>query len=569
MIVFKKLTYKNFLSTGDQETTIYLNKDKATLVVGHNGSGKSTMLDALSFALFGKAHRAISKGQLVNSINNKKLLATIEFSVGTNEYKIIRGAKPNIFEIYQNGKLLNQESHARDYQKLLETNVLKLNHKSFHQVVVLGSSNFIPFMQLPTYQRRLVVEELLDINVFSKMNVILKEKFNVLKSEIKETEHQIEILEEKITLTNKHLSELTSLDDDKKNQLKSDIESLQEEIETLVEKQKQLQEDINKPGPDRVELDQLSEKRKKLVSLGGQIKGKIQNNKSQKKFFEVHTSCPTCKQEMSQEMRTSSINELNEKIKETEAGIGELDAEIEKVEEKHKKVSDFLYEIQQKAGDLTRVTGNITSTQSRVTTLQERLDTPSADTTKTKSELSKLENNLQDKQITKLNQTEEKAYFDALYELLRDTGIKTKIIKEYLPVMNNLINKHLQTLDFFVSFNLDENFVETIKSRYRDEFTYPSFSEGEKQRIDLALLFSWRQIAKMKNSANTNLLMLDETFDSSLDADGVDNLLKILYTLDEGTNTFIISHKQDLLDGKFPAKIEFEKQNNFSKIKKN
>ena len=287
MIVFKKLTYKNFLSTGDQETTIYLNKDKATLVVGHNGSGKSTMLDALSFALFGKAHRAISKGQLVNSINNKKLLATIEFSVGSNEYKIIRGAKPNIFEIYQNGKLLNQESHARDYQKLLETNVLKLNHKSFHQVVVLGSSNFIPFMQLPTYQRRLVVEELLDINVFSKMNVILKEKFNVLKSEIKETEHQIEILEEKITLTNKHLSELTSLDDDKKNQLKSDIESLQEEIKTLVEKQKQLQEDMNKPGPDRVELDRLSEKRKKLVSLGGQIKGKIQNNKSQKKFFEI------------------------------------------------------------------------------------------------------------------------------------------------------------------------------------------------------------------------------------------------------------------------------------------
>ena len=569
MIVFKKLTYKNFLSTGDQETTIYLNKDKATLVVGHNGSGKSTMLDALSFALFGKAHRAISKGQLVNSINNKKLLATIEFSVGSNEYKIIRGAKPNIFEIYQNGKLLNQESHARDYQKLLETNVLKLNHKSFHQVVVLGSSNFIPFMQLPTYQRRLVVEELLDINVFSKMNVILKEKFNVLKSEIKETEHQIEILEEKITLTNKHLSELTSLDDDKKNQLKSDIESLQEEIKTLVEKQKQLQEDMNKPGPDRVELDRLSEKRKKLVSLGGQIKGKIQNNKSQKKFFEIHTSCPTCKQEMSQEMRTSSINELDEKIKETEEGIGELDAEIEKVEEKHKKVSDFLYEIQQKASDLTRVTGNITSTQSRVTTLQERLDTPSADTTKTKSELSELENNLQDEQTTKLNQTEEKAYFDALYELLRDTGIKTKIIKEYLPVMNNLINKHLQTLDFFVSFNLDENFVETIKSRYRDEFTYPSFSEGEKQRIDLALLFSWRQIAKMKNSANTNLLMLDETFDSSLDADGVDNLLKILYTLDEGTNTFIISHKQDLLDGKFPAKIEFEKQNNFSKIKKN
>ena len=569
MIVFKKLTYKNFLSTGDQETTIYLNKDKATLVVGHNGSGKSTMLDALSFALFGKAHRAISKGQLINSINNKKLLTTIEFSVGTNEYKIIRGAKPNIFEIYQNGKILNQESHARDYQKLLETNVLKLNHKSFHQVVVLGSSNFIPFMQLPTYQRRLVVEELLDINVFSKMNVILKEKFNVLKSEIKETEHQIELLDEKITLTNKHLTELTSLDDDKKKQLADDIKTLEEEFLQLIEKQKQLQEDINKPGPDKVQLDKLSLTRKKLVSLGGQIKGKIETNKNQKAFFEEHSTCPTCKQEMSQEMRTSSITELDKKIEETEKGIGELDTEIEKVESKHKEVSDFLYEIQNKASDLTRVTGNITSTQSKITTLQERLNTPSADTTNTKSELGKLKDNLQSEQTTKLNQTEEKAYFDALYELLRDTGIKTKIIKEYLPVMNNLINKHLQTLDFFVSFNLDENFVETIKSRYRDEFTYPSFSEGEKQRIDLALLFSWRQIAKMKNSANTNLLMLDETFDSSLDADGVDNLLKILYTLDEGTNTFIISHKQDLLDGKFPAKIEFEKQNNFSKIKKN
>ena len=569
MIVFKKLTYKNFLSTGDQETTIYLNKDKATLVVGHNGSGKSTMLDALSFALFGKAHRAISKGQLINSINNKKLLTTIEFSVGTNEYKIIRGAKPNIFEIYQNGKLLNQESHARDYQKLLETNVLKLNHKSFHQVVVLGSSNFIPFMQLPTYQRRLVVEELLDINVFSKMNVILKEKFNVLKNEIKETEHQIELLEEKIILTSIHLTELTSLDDDKKKQLADDIKTLEEEFLQLTEKQKQLQEDINKPGPDKVQLDKLSLTRKKLVSLGGQIKGKIETNKNQKAFFEEHSTCPTCKQEMSQEMRTSSITELDKKIKETEKGIGELDIEIEKVESKHKEVSDFLYEIQNKASDLTRVTGNITSTQSKITTLQERLNTPSADTTNTKSELSELKDNLQSEQTTKLNQTEEKAYFDALYELLRDTGIKTKIIKEYLPVMNNLINKHLQTLDFFVSFNLDENFVETIKSRYRDEFTYPSFSEGEKQRIDLALLFSWRQIAKMKNSANTNLLMLDETFDSSLDADGVDNLLKILYTLDEGTNTFIISHKQDLLDGKFPAKIEFEKQNNFSKIKKN
>lgn len=569
MIVFKKLTYKNFLSTGDQETTIYLNKDKATLVVGHNGSGKSTMLDALSFSLFGKPHRGINKGQLVNTINNKQLLTTVEFSVGRNEYKIIRGVKPNIFEIYQNGKLLNQESHARDYQKLLETNVLKLNHKSFHQVVVLGSSNFIPFMQLPTYQRRLVVEELLDINVFSKMNVILKEKFNALKSEIKDTATAIQMLNEKISLSNKHLSELTSFDDEKKNQIRDDIKEFEKEVAALVTRQAQIQTELQEPGPDKVELDRLSVHRRKLVGLSGQIKGKLSGYKNQKKFFEENTTCPTCKQEMSQEIRQSSIAKLNEDIDKTEEGLGGCETACDETDAKYNTANEFIQNIQSKARDLTRVTGNITSAQSKITTLTERLNKPSVDTTKGQELINKLNEDKIASLETRDSLSETKTYFDALYELLKDTGIKTKIIKEYLPVMNNLINKHLQVLDFFVSFNLDENFVETIKSRYRDEFTYPSFSEGEKQRIDLALLFSWRQIAKMKNSANTNLLMLDETFDSSLDADGVENLLKILYTLGEDTNTFIISHKQDLLDGKFPAKIEFEKQNNFSKIKKN
>jgi DNA repair exonuclease SbcCD ATPase subunit len=580
MIVFKKLTYKNFLSTGDQPTTIYLNKDQATLVVGQNGSGKSTMLDALSFGLFGKPHRSINKGQLVNSINNKNLLVTVDFSIGSIDYHIIRGAKPNKFEIYRNGKLLNQESHARDYQKILETNILKLNHKSFHQVVVLGSSNFVPFMQLSTWHRRQVIEELLDINVFTKMNNILKDKYNILRAELKETEHTIEILNEKIVLTNQHLLELNALDEEKKKELTEDIKTLEGEVNQLIERQKDLQDMINKPGPTKIDLDKLTGKRKKLVSLGGQIKGKVDSNKKQKKFFEENHSCPTCKQEMSQEMRTSSITELNKKIKETEDGINELDLEIEKVEKEHTDVSDFLYHIQSKASELTRVTGNITTTNSKISKLKEKVDKPSADTSKNEEELNNLKIDKLGALEKKSNQVEKKSYYDALYELLKDTGIKTKIIREYLPVMNNLINKYLQVLDFFVSFHLDENFDETIKSRYRDEFSYSSFSEGEKQRIDLALLFSWRQIAKMKNSANTNLLMLDETFDSSLDADGVDNLLKILYTLDDNndlhfssskapatTNTFIISHKQDLLDGKFPAKIEFEKQNNFSKIK--
>ena len=569
MIVFKKLTYKNFLSTGDQETTIYLNKDKATLVVGHNGSGKSTMLDALSFALFGKPHRAINKGQLINSINNKRLLVTIEFSVGSNEYKIIRGAKPNIFEIYQNGKMLNQESHARDYQKLLETNVLKLNHKSFHQVVVLGSSNFIPFMQLPTYQRRLVVEELLDINVFSKMNVLLKDKFNNLKSEIKDTEHQITILNEKIRLSHQHLSELTALDDQKKKELQDNVNTLEEEVKQLNSRYLQIGAEIAGPGPDRAELDSLNVKKRKLNSLEGQIGGKITNLTSQKKFFEDNTSCPTCKQEMSQDLRESSIAKFKLDIETTQTGLNELKETLETTEAEYKTLNDRFYELQSLSAEQQRVFKTINDKRTLVGKIQEKINTPSADTSKTEQDLSEFNKSKLQETEKKTNQTELRAYYDALYELLKDTGIKTKIIKEYLPVMNNLINKHLQVLDFFVSFNLDENFDETIKSRYRDEFSYASFSEGEKQRIDLALLFSWRQIAKMKNSANTNLLMLDETFDSSLDADGVDNLLKILYTLDEGTNTFIISHKQDLLDGKFPAKIEFEKQNNFSKIKEN
>ena len=567
MIVFKKLTYKNFLSTGNQETVIYLNKDSSTLVVGSNGAGKSTMLDALSFGLFGKPHRSINKGQLVNSINGKHLVVTVEFSIGTTEYKIIRSAKPTKFEIYRNGKLLNQESHARDYQKILETNILKLNHKSFHQVVVLGSSNFIPFMQLNPWNRRNVIEDLLDIKVFTKMNAILKDKYNILRSEIKDVEHCIEILNEKIKLTNSHISELQSIDDEKKKELVTDKKLLEEERDKLEEKKKELEEKISKGGPDKVEVDKLGAKKKQLVSLEGQIKGKLANLSSQKKFFEDNKECPTCGQDISVELKENAISDYEKDITETESGLTELKDVLEQTETDFENINDAFYEFKNLTSDLIRLGGDIKSKDTMISKLQEKIDKPSEDTSNSKEELNTL--NISKTETTELKNKHltQKAYYDALYELLKDTGIKTKIIKEYLPVMNKLINQYLQVLDFFVSFHLDENFDETIKSRYRDEFTYPSFSEGEKQRIDLALLFSWRQIAKLKNSANTNLLVLDETFDSSLDADGVDNLFKILATLDKNTNTFVISHKQDLLDGKFPAKIEFHKVNNFSKIK--
>ena len=567
MIVFKKLTYKNFLSTGNQETVIYLNKDSSTLVVGSNGAGKSTMLDALSFGLFGKPHRSINKGQLVNSINGKQLLVTVEFSIGPVEYKVIRGVKPAKFEIYQNGKILNQESHARDYQKILESNILKLNHKSFHQVVVLGSSNFIPFMQLNPYNRRNVIEDLLDIKVFTKMNAILKDKYNILKSELKDTEYSIEILNEKIKLKNQHISELRSIDEGKKQELTEDRNALEEQRNSLLEKKKELEQKLQADTPSKVKIDTVGQKKKELTSLEGQIKGKLANLSSHKKFFEENKECPTCGQDISLELKEDAVRNTQADIDKVTTGLGELKAVLEKTETEFEELNDLFYEHKNMSSELIRLNTDITTKDTLIGKLQAKIDKPSEDTSKSEEELNGLNTKKTEAVEEKNEYITQKAYYDALSELLKDTGIKTKIIKEYLPVMNGLINKYLQVLDFFVSFHLDENFDETIKSRHRDEFTYPSFSEGEKQRIDLALLFSWRQIAQMKNSANTNLLILDETFDSSLDADGVDNLFKILATLNKNTNTFVISHKQDILDGRFPAKIEFHKVNNFSKIK--
>ena len=565
MIIFEKLRYKNFLSTGNKQIEIDLNNASATLVVGSNGAGKSTMLDALSFGLFGKPHRNINKTQLVNSINNKATEVEVEFKIGPNNFRVSRGIKPTRFEVYQNGNLLNQESHSRDYQKILENNILKLNHKSFHQVVVLGSSNFVPFMQLPSHQRRTVIEDLLDIGVFTTMNTLVKERSAKLKQQIIKTQSDIRICEESIRLQKKHIKQLQQIDLNQATKNQKKIDELESEKELLIKRNEEIHDNYTEKEPYLSgDIKAVSTKEKTVSSELRENEFTVKGLIKKDKFLADNEVCPTCSQAIDSDFAASERNKLKEEsdkyLKEiSKLGVikNELIRELKEIKEKHSLLTSTLSDI--RINDST--IANIDAQVKRLSSVEE---TQSIDTTKAERELNTQNENFKELSKTSTGQTSIKAYIDAIFELLKDTGIKTKVIRQYLPVMNKLINQYLQILDFFVSFTLDESFNETIKSRYRDEFSYASFSEGEKQRIDLALLFSWRQVARMKNSANTNLLMLDETFDSSLDAEGVDNLLKILYTLKKDTNVLIISHKQDMLDGKFPAKLTFSKQNNFS-----
>ena len=567
MLTFRKLTWQNFLSTGNAESTVYLDRDPSTLIVGANGAGKSTMLDALSYALFGKPHRSINKPQLVNSINNKACLVSVEFEVGNIKYRIVRGMKPNIFEIYRNGKLLNQESHSRDYQKVLEQNILKLNHKSFHQVVVLGSSNFIPFMQLPSYQRRNVIEDLLDIGIFTKMNGVLKEKTNLLRSQMSDADHQLELLKETIKLQNEHLVELKRIDTTQESKRKKEVKRIEDEIYEIESSNTSLQTvyDSEFDGATQAYKDNQS-KRHGLELEKSSLKTKMDAVVDEAKFYDNNNTCPTCAQDISAQLKGDKNTACKHKAKTLSDTYYGVKGEITQIA----SAADDLY---QKVVHLNEVNSSIRQNGVKIAGLRGRVESLEEvveiqDTKEAEEKLNGDREKREGLSTLRAEQSKVSSYLDAIGELLRDTGIKTKVIRQYLPVMNKLINQYLQVLDFFVLFNLDESFNETIKSRHRDEFTYASFSEGEKQRIDLSLLFAWRQIARMKNSANTNLLILDETFDSSMDADGVDNLLKILYTLGDETNVFVISHKQDLLEGKFPRKIEFEKVNNFSQIKK-
>ena len=567
MITFKTLRYKNFLSTGDSFTEISLNRSRSTLVVGQNGSGKSTMLDALSFALFGKAHRNINKPQLINSINNKAMVVEIEFEIGPSQYKIIRGDKPSKFEIWKDSELINQDSHSKEYQKLLEQNILKLNHKSFHQIVVLGSSSFIPFMQLPAQHRREVIEDLLDINVFSQMNTVMKERISVLREKDRLNRSQLELIDEKISTQQEYVQKLQNLTRAQKSDRLAEIQDCTAQIRDLGNKKSGIKE--NESDSYKLEIESFNRKLKEVEKYDHHFKAKQKELRKEIEFYEDNDTCPTCDQSISNELKSEKTEASRKKFDQLDQGRREAKAKILEFGQELDRLTNELDKVQDLIRKDYEINLEINQAQSRITKLQKEIQIIESQTGSVDEAIKQYEEFVQTKSELaeeRLKLVEEKEYNSTIVELLKDTGIKTKIIKQYLPVINNLVNKYLQVLDFFVSFHLDDTFNETIRSRHRDAFSYESFSEGEKQRIDLALLFTWRQVAKMKNSVATNLLILDETFDSSLDADGVDNLTNILNTLDDDTNVFIISHKGDKLDGKFEDKIEFIKSKNFSKV---
>ena len=570
MIIFEAIRWKNFLSTGNNWTEINLIKSKSTLVIGQNGAGKSTMLDAISFALFGRAHRNITKSQLINSINNKNCEVEVKFTIGKSKFRVLRGIKPNTFEIWKNGDMINQSSHSKEYQKILEQNIIKLNHKSFHQIVVLGSSSFIPFMQLSAQHRRDVIEDLLDINIFSKMNTILKEKNLEVKNKLKENAHQIDLIKNSLDSQRKYIRDITQINEDEIRDRNRKIDELHDEIQLLNTKNGEHSLFLEENSAIIAEkLKEYNDKKTSILHNKSTMESQIKSIVKDSKFYEDNDNCPTCSQPIEPEFKKQKIHECK-----TEATS--IKTQYDNMLNESQEVLDLIDEWNTKAEEIRNRQSEINGNNKTIESLQnqvnkthseiEKLTSREGDLGKANEELQNMMNDRDTFLEDKLTLNEELAYNGVMGELLKDTGIKTKVIKQYVPVINKLVNQYLQVLDFFVHCNLDDSFNETIRSRHRDAFSYDSFSEGEKQRIDLALLFTWRQIAKMKNSVATNLLLLDETFDSSLDHDGVENLMKILHTLDNSTNVFVISHKGEILDSKFKEKLEFVKEKNFSKL---
>ena len=568
MIVFEKVRWKNFLSTGNVFSEIDLQRSRTNLIVGHNGSGKSTILDALTFSLFGKPFRKISKSMLVNSVNEKDTMVEIEFSIGKNSYQVIRGIKPNKFMVYCNGQPWDEDAKAVDQQKNLEQNVLKMNFKSFTQIVVLGSSTFVPFMRLPGQQRREIIEDILDIQVFSVMNNRLKDKIRENNEEIKDLDYQLHLLEEKIELQKQYMLELKKKTDAEIDKKKEKIKEYQQEEESSLGNIRDLTDQVTNLSTEMEEYSKSSSKLKKLNTFLIKLNQKLQTCKKEHEFFEDNHVCPTCTQDLSDEFRADKIEEGKTKLDEMNVGYEELQTAIKDEEKRNEKFLELTQEVNTKNTTITNINYQLMSIRSNIDEISKEIKELEGSTPDKKAEFVKLEGLIEDKKATKKNCAVSKKDRDVLQvatTLLKDSGIKTRIIKTYLPTMNKLINQFLQSMDFYVNFTLNENFEETIKSRYRDVFSYESFSEGEKARIDISLLLTWRSIAKLKNSVDTNLLILDEIFDGSLDQSGTSDLGWILRNFDDNTNVFVISHKT-ILDDKFDRTITVNKDKNYSTL---
>ena len=568
MIIFRKIRWRNFLSTGNQFIEIGLTDEKTNLIIGSNGAGKSTILDALTFSLFNKPFRKITKSQLVNTVNEKECIVEIEFSVNNFDWKVVRGIKPNVFEIYKNGKLLNQESAANDQQRWLEEQVLKLNYKSFTQIVVLGSASFVPFMQLNAPNRREVIEDLLDIKIFSVMGLMLRERIRGSNERLRELSIRNDLLEEKIDMQKSFIQELENTGNKNLSDKRKKIQTINSNIEKYEDSMEQNNLELICIKDDIKQFSNSNKKLRKLGNLKGKLSNKVSTITKEHKFFSENVSCPTCTQSIEESFRLNKINEAESKAKELKKGYEELESAIKLEEERDEKFKVLSTEATKLTHEISKTSTRISGLENQTREIEQEIQTITEQLKNRNTErdaLEKLNGELEGIQKTQASENEKNVYNEFAHSLMKDGGVKSKIIKRYLPLMNQQINKYLQLMDFYINFSLDEEFKETVKSPIHDKFSYESFSEGEKMRIDLSLLFTWREIAKIKNSANTNLLILDEIFDSSLDGFGTEYFSKIIKYVISGANVFVISHKtEDLIDN-FDQVIKFDKVKGFSK----
>ena len=576
MILFENIRWKNFLSTGNQYIEINFQtagesrfaKNSTTLIVGANGAGKSTVLDALTFSLFSKPFRKINKPQLVNVVNEKDCRVEVEFSIGTTQWKVVRGIKPNIFEIWRDGNLLDQSSHAADQQKWLEQNVLKMNYKSFTQIVILGSSAFVPFMQLTASHRREVIEDLLDIKIFSSMNNLIKDKIRLLREEIKTFKLKKETLTDKVEMQQNFIEEVEEQGKGRISEDTDKIKVLQVEVDTHMEQNELTDANITELVKKQEEVTGATEKLREFGTLKGKISNKVSTITREHKFFSDNVTCPTCTQSIDEEFRINKIEDAQNKAKELQSGYKELEEAIKNEEKRERHFTHLSKEITTLTHGISKNNTKISGCQRQIRDLESEIQRLTDQLANRNTEHDKLAT-FKDKLKTTYDELSSRkdtiSYYDFAYSLLRDGGVKSKIIKKYLPLINQQVNRYLQKMDFYINFTLDEEFNETVQSPIHEDFSYASFSEGEKMRIDLALLFTWREVARMKNSVNTNLLIMDEVFDSSLDGMGTDEFLKIIRYVIKDTNIFVISHKPEMHE-KFESMIRFEKVKGFSRM---